>query len=57
MCEVAVKKWLEKDIGTTPGHEENWFTKNLEVESLKELFDASGISNDFRLPTQDPTYK
>jgi hypothetical protein len=57
MCELAVKRWLELSVGTTPGHSENWFTKDLEVQSLKQLFDTSGISNEFRLPTHHPTYK
>ena len=35
--EAILKKWLRKNIGVIPGTYENWYTKNLKVNSLKDL--------------------
>ena len=41
--EKLMKIWLKNTIGTVTGTSENWYTKDLEVQSLKELFKVSGI--------------
>ena len=41
--ESALKKWLKKEIGLVPNKRENWHTSNLEVKSLAELKERSGI--------------
>ena len=41
--ESSLKKWLRKKYTLVPGKTENWFTSELEVHSLKELKDVSGI--------------
>ena len=41
--ENAFKKWLRKEVGLVSGKHENWFTSNLEVHSLAELKERSGI--------------
>ena len=41
--ESALKKWLKKEIGLVPDKRENWYTSNLEVKSLAELKEKSGI--------------
>lgn len=44
--ETRFKKWLASDIGLVKGTRENWSTSDLEVNSLQELKEASGISTD-----------
>ena len=44
--EVALKKWLMKNIGVIEGTTENWATTSLEVLSLAELKARSGIETD-----------
>ena len=44
--EVALKKWLRKNIGVMEGTTENWATTSMEVLSLKELKARSGIETD-----------
>ena len=41
--ERNLKKWLRINTGTVPGTTENWFTSVLEVHSLAELKEKSGI--------------
>lgn len=41
--EKLMKTWLKNTIGTVIGTSENWYTKDLEVQSLKELFVAANI--------------
>ena len=41
--EKRFKKWLKKEIGLVPDKQENWYTSNLEVKSLAELKEKSGI--------------
>ncbi len=41
--ENLIKKWLKKEVGLVPGKTENWFTTTLEVHSLAELKEKSGI--------------
>ena len=43
--ETELKKWLKEKIGTLEGTKENWFTNKMEVNSLAELKDKSGIDN------------
>lgn len=42
--ERQFKQWLRSDVGRVPGTHENWFTSTLEVQSLSELKETSGIS-------------
>ena len=44
--EIALKKWLKKNIGAMEGTTENWATTSLEVLSLAELKARSGIETD-----------
>tara|TARA_B100000579_G_C22269705_1_gene593215 strand:- start:9 stop:287 length:279 start_codon:yes stop_codon:yes gene_type:complete len=41
--EKRFKKWLKKEIGLVPDKQENWYTSNLEVKSLAELKEKSGM--------------
>ncbi len=41
--ERKLKRWLRKNIGLIPNKTENWETKNLKVESLRDLKLKSGI--------------
>ncbi len=41
--EKKLKKWLKENIGTIPRTTENWFTSTMEVHSLKDLKEKSGI--------------
>ena len=41
--EDALKKWLKEEVGLVPDKRENWYTSNLEVHSLAELKEKSGI--------------
>ena len=41
--EVKLKKWIKKEVGLVPHKTENWYTSNLEVHSLAELKEKSGI--------------
>ena len=41
--ETLLKKWLREEIGLVPDKQENWYTSNLEVKSLAELKEKSGI--------------
>ena len=38
-----IKKMVEEKIGVVEGTTENWYTSNLEVKSLAELKERSGI--------------
>lgn len=44
--ERAFKKWLRKEIGLMEGTTENWSTTKMEVQSLAELKERSGIEAD-----------
>ena len=41
--ESKLKTWLKKEVGLITGSTENWYTSNLEVHSLAELKEKSGI--------------
>tara|TARA_B100001250_G_C19654468_1_gene724193 strand:+ start:547 stop:732 length:186 start_codon:yes stop_codon:yes gene_type:complete len=41
--EVKLKTWLKKEVGLIPGSTENWYTSKMEVHSLSELKEKSGI--------------
>ena len=41
--EHKLKQWLKQDIGLVPDKEENWYTSKMEVHSLAELKEKSGI--------------
>ena len=42
--ENAFKKWLRKKVGLVPDKQENWYTSKMEVHSLAELKEKSGIA-------------
>jgi hypothetical protein len=44
--ETSFKKWLKKEIGLIKGTTENWSTVSMEVQSLAELKERSGIETD-----------
>ena len=41
--EQKLKRWLRKEIGLIPNKQENWYTSKMEVHSLAELKEKSGI--------------
>ena len=41
--ETAFRKWLREDVGLIKDKKEDWSTKSLEVNSLAELKEKSGI--------------
>ena len=41
--EKSLKRWLRKEIGLVKGTTENWCTSKMEVHSLAELKEKSGI--------------
>ncbi len=41
--ENKLKKWLKKEVGLIPDKQENWCTSKMEVHSLAELKEKSGI--------------
>ena len=41
--EQKSKQWLRKEIGLFPDKRENWYTSKMEVHSLAELKEKSGI--------------
>ena len=41
--EKKLKQWLKKEIGLVPDETENWYTSKMEVHSLAELKEKSGI--------------
>jgi len=41
--EKKFKKWLKQEIGLVPDKQENWYTSKMEVHSLAELKEKSGI--------------
>jgi len=41
--ERKLKRWLKKEIGLVPDKTENWYTSKMEVHSLAELKEKSGI--------------
>ena len=41
--EKKLKRWLRKEVDLIDGTSENWYTSNLEVHSLAELKEKSGI--------------
>ena len=41
--ERKLKKWLKKEIGVVPDKTENWYISQMEVHSLSELKEKSGI--------------
>ena len=47
--EVLVKRFLNNQLGTIEGTEENWNTVKLEVSSLSELFDEAALDGENRL--------
>jgi hypothetical protein len=44
--ERAFKQWLKKEIGLMEGTTENWSTTKMEVQSLAELKERSGLETD-----------
>ena len=42
---TELKKWKKEKIGTLEGTKGNWFTNKMEVNSLTEPKDKSGIDN------------
>ena len=42
--EKQLKQWLKKEIGLVAGTTENWYTKDLQVTSLEDLKEISGIN-------------
>ena len=42
--EKKLKKWLKTEIGLVSGTTENWYTKDLQVTSLEDLKEISGIN-------------
>ena len=44
--EKLLKRWLRSKIGLVPGTHENWFTATLEIQTLKELKQVSGVETD-----------
>ena len=49
LTEKKLIAWLKETVGSMPGTRENWVTTELEVQTLKELFDRAEIDEDFRL--------
>ena len=47
LVEKQIKKWLLRKVGLVPGTHENWFTTSLEVSSLEQLKEVSGIKTEF----------
>ena len=43
LLERKFKQWLKKNVQICPGTQENWYTNELEVQSLKELRKIMGI--------------
>jgi hypothetical protein len=43
-AETELRRWLRANVGTLPGRLENWSTADLEVASLAELSQVSGVS-------------
>ena len=41
--ETALKQWLKNHVGVVSGKTENWYTSKMEVHSLAELKEKSGI--------------
>ncbi len=41
--ETFLRQWLKKEIGLVPDRRENWYTSKMEVHSLAELKERSGI--------------
>ena len=41
--EKKLKNWLKKEVGVIPHRTENWYTSKMEVNSLAELKEKSGI--------------
>ena len=44
--EVTLKKWLRKSVGCVPGKSENWATSSMEVRSLADLKEKSGVETE-----------
>lgn len=44
--EKELKQWLRREVGLVPGTHENWFTARLEVRSLAELKQKSGVQTE-----------
>ncbi len=44
--EAKLKRWLKKEVGLVPGKHENWLTTKLEVRSLAELKQKSGVETE-----------
>ena len=42
-AETAFKKWLKEEIGPIKDKKEDWYTSKMEVHSLAELKERSGI--------------
>ena len=45
--EKKLKKWLRKEVGLVKGKTENWYTSKMEVHSLAELKEKSGVETSF----------
>ena len=41
--ETLLKSWIKKEVGLVPDKTENWYTSKMEVHSLAELKEKSGI--------------
>jgi plastocyanin len=41
--ELVLKKWLRKEIGAIPGTKENWIISTMEIKSLRQLKEKSGL--------------
>ena len=45
--ETAYRKWLQKEIGVIKDKKENWSTSKMEMHSIAELKEKSGIETFF----------
>ncbi len=45
--EQKLKQWLKKEIGVVHKKTENWYTSQMEVHSIAELKEKSGIETSF----------
>ena len=44
-----LKRWLKQEIGLVPNKKENWYTSKIEVHSLAEFKEKSGIESTYFL--------
>lgn len=47
--EVALKRWLKKEVGVIKGKRENWESQRMSLHSIRELFDRAQLHNKLRL--------